>query len=206
MRYISLEKMDPDAALEAAVRALKGKGVVAYPTETFYALGVRYDLGEALARLYALKGRPEQKAIPLIVSGPEMLEEIAATVSPKAMRLVELYWPGPLTLLFPAREGLPSYLVSEGRVAVRQPGGEFALALVRAAGFPITSTSANLSGHPPAQDTETVREFFSQSLELVIDGGRTPGGLPSTILDITGDHPTLVREGACVLSEEDMEG
>jgi L-threonylcarbamoyladenylate synthase len=204
MRTISLEHMDPQFALDDVVRTLKGSGLVAYPTETFYALGVRFDIGQSLSRLYEVKGRSEQKAVPLIISGPEMLEQVTTQVSGHARRLIEKYWPGPLTLLLPAPSHLPTYVSIEDKVAVRQPGQSFALELARAAGFPITSTSANHAGQPPARDARTVMEYFPRELDLLVDGGETPGGLPSTIIDLAGDVPVIVRKGACKLTPEDL--
>jgi L-threonylcarbamoyladenylate synthase len=204
MQYISLQEDGAEAALRVAVPVLGNGGIVAFPTETFYAFGVRYDSIEALARLYALKGRPERKAVGLIVGDTGMLDMLAARVDPLAQRLMEKYWPGPLTLLFEAREGLLPEVVSEGRVAVRQPGGGFALALAREAEFPITATSANPSGAEPPRDAQSVVGYFPEGLDLVIDGAETPGGLPSTLVDTTGEGPRILREGACKLSAEDL--
>ena len=175
---------------------LNNGGVIAYPTETFYALGARYDKKDALKKLYELKQRPEEKAMPLIIGGTEQLGLLASHISGPALGLIETFWPGPLTVVFFARQGLEEYIVYENKVAVRVPGDSFALRLARAAGFPITATSANISDRPPAETAPMVTDYFNNDIALIIDGGRTKGGLPSTIVDATGDEIRTLRKGA----------
>jgi L-threonylcarbamoyladenylate synthase len=196
-------KAGDKVALDAAVETLGGGGVVSFPTETFYGLGVRFDMESALERLFALKGRSAEKAVSLIIGELEVLLELAApgAVTPLAERLMRRHWPGPLTLVFRAREGLPPYLTLNGTVAVRVPGESFALRLARKVGFPITATSANPAGMPPPGDAETVREYFRERIDLLIDGGKTDGETPSTIADVTGDEIRIIREGAVALDE-----
>lgn len=188
-------------ALKEAKRVISAGGIVAVPTETFYALCARFDMEGPLLMLYRLKGRPAEKAMPLMAGGMESLLKAAASLNETEKKLAGLFWPGPLTILFAAREGLSEYVCSKGRVAVRVPSGRFALRLLTGLGFPVTSTSANPSGLAPPEDPQAVIRHFGGKIDLVIDGGRTPGGLPSTILEASGDEIKIVREGAISLKE-----
>lgn len=193
---------NPEELIDKAVAIINGGGIVAFPTETFYGLGVRFDSPDSLRRLYEIKRRPREKAMPLIIGDTSQLNFLVDPVWLKELPvevkgLMERYWPGPLTLLMPARSGLSEFLIGYNKtIAIRIPGESFALHLAKKAGFPITATSANISGMPPADDAERVIEYFDYSLDLLIDGGRTPGGLPSTIVDVTGERLKIVRKGA----------
>jgi len=188
--------------LKTAVETLKTGGIVAYPTETFYGLGVKFDLENSLKRLYEIKQRLKDKAMPLIIGEKRLLSSIALSTNSVAESLIDGFWPGPLTLLVPAKENISDWLTAgTGKVAVRIPGESFALRLARHAGFPITSTSANISGLPPARDVNTVITYFSNDIDLIVDGGETPGGLPSTIVDTTGNRIRIVREGAISIKD-----
>ena len=181
--------------LREALAVLASGGIVAYPTETFYGLGVKYDMEDSLESLYVIKKRPREKAMPLIIGNRALLSSLTDSVSTAAESLIERFWPGPLTLLFRAREGLSHFITAgTGKVAVRIPGKSFALDLAKTAGFPITATSANPSGLPPARDAETVAEYFGTRIDLIIDTGPTAGTLPSTIVD-TEAGIEIVREG-----------
>ncbi len=187
--------------LEKAVDILTAGGVIAYPTETLYGLGARYDIEQALERIFELKKRPEEKALTLIIGNNEQLSLIANSVSDIAKELINLYWPGPLTLVFKARDDISKHLKLDDTVAVRIPGDSFALRLARSVPFPITATSANISKMPSAQDAETVLNYFNDNLDLIIDGGKTAGEPPSTIVDVTGNEARLIRAGAVDISK-----
>ncbi|MBU4321252.1 MAG: threonylcarbamoyl-AMP synthase, partial [Nitrospinae bacterium] len=160
-------------------------------------LGVKFDKEVSLRKLYELKKRPKEKPMPLIIGNRASLSMIAVFVNEIAESLMDKFWPGPLTLLLEAKKGLSPYLTADtGRIAVRIPGESAALYLVREAGFPITATSANPSGIPPAEDADSVIRYFGKKIDMVIDGGRTAGGLPSTIVDAAGESIKIVREGA----------
>jgi L-threonylcarbamoyladenylate synthase len=194
---IKIDRENTGQVLISAISILKNGGIIAYPTETFYGLGVRFDLALSLQNLIAIKKRPTGKALPLIIGNRKLLGLIASSVNEKTIALMDRFWPGPLTIILPAQKNLPEYLTAgTDTAAVRIPGRSFALTLARAAGFPITATSANISGMPAAQDAETVVKYFGDSIDLVIDGGKTPGGKPSTIADATGEDILLRREGA----------
>lgn len=187
--------------INETISVLQKGGIVAYPTETFYALGVKFDMIGSLKRLYELKMRPEEKAMPVIIGSRELLSDIVSdkwlkNIPMTAKSVMDRLWPGPLTLLFPAREGLSAYLTANtGMIAARIPGKSFAFHLAERAGFPITATSANLSGMPPARDAATVIKYFNGKIDLIVDRGQTPGGLPSTIIDVSGGRIKLIRKG-----------
>jgi L-threonylcarbamoyladenylate synthase len=190
-------------ALAEARRTLERGGAVACPTETFYGLAVRYDDVAALRRLYELKRRLKDKAMPLIAGDRKTLGLVALPLTPTAEKLAQSFWPGPLTILTAATEGLSDFLTGgTGNVAVRIPGESFALRLALLLGTPITATSANISGQPPADNPDKVIEYFGEALDLLVDGGKTPGGKPSTIIDVADEQVRIVREGA--ISREEI--
>lgn len=203
MAIVKVTLAGKEKALAEARRTIEKGGVVAIPTETFYGLAVRYDNVKALRRLYELKRRPQNKAMPLIAGEKETLRLVALPLPAVAEELARRFWPGPLTMLTAATEGLSGFLTGgTSNVAVRVPGESFALHLTRFFDLPLTATSANISGQPPAEDPDRVIEYFGDSLDLIIDDGRTPGGKPSTIIDVTGDEVRIVREG--VVSREEL--
>jgi L-threonylcarbamoyladenylate synthase len=183
-----------------AVAALRRGEVLAYPTETFYGLGVDALNEVALSRLRLLKGRKE-KAISVLVDGPEMLDRICRKVPPRALALMERYWPGPLTIALPARRRVPTPLLSEGFVAVRQSSHPVAQALVSQLGRPLTTTSANRAGEPPATTPEAVEESFQGGCR-VLHAGATAGGAPSTLVRVRGDRIELLRKGAIEIAPD----
>jgi L-threonylcarbamoyladenylate synthase len=190
------EKNTADTASVAAT-ALKDGAVIAYPTETFYGIGAKFDLESSLKKLCRIKNRPSEKALPLVIGTTRALSLLTDSVPARAQKLIDAFWPGPLTILFKARSNLSAYLTAgTGKVAVRVPGESFALLLARKSGFPVTATSANPSGLPAASDAATVIRYFDDLLDIVIDGGITHGGLPSTIVDAAGERIQIIREGA----------
>jgi L-threonylcarbamoyladenylate synthase len=177
----------------AGVAALLRGEVIGFPTETFYGLGVDAFDAVALDRLRALKGRGAEKAISVLVDAAT-LGQVVAEISPRARALMAAHWPGPLTMALPARAGLPEALVSEGCVAVRHSPHPIAQALVAGLGRPLTATSANPAGAAPPTTAAGVRSYFDRC--LVIDGGETSGGLPSTLVRVRGDVVEVLRAGA----------
>jgi L-threonylcarbamoyladenylate synthase len=182
--------------LAVAAAALRRGSLVVYPTETFYGLGALATLPAALARLAAAKLRPAGKALPLVAADAAMAFGLWAEVSPVARRLAEAFWPGPLTLVAPAVSGLPGPVTMGGAVGVRVPGAELARELCRRAGGPVISTSANPSGGPPPASVDALDPDLLSRIDLVLDGGKTPGGLPSTVVDVGAGGPRLLRAGA----------
>lgn len=209
MIHIAIKENNTDEAVSKAIDVLHSGGIIAYPTETFYGLGVKFDMPDALKRLYELKKRPHEKAMPVIIGDSGLLSEVAdeewlKNIPLTARSLMDEHWPGPLTLLFPAKEGLSEHLTAgTGRIAVRVPGESFALCLAKKAGFPITATSANISGMPPAENAEMVKRYFDGGIDMLIDGGQTAGGTPSTIVNVSEEKIKIVREGA--ISRKEIE-
>jgi len=196
MLIIKIHETNIEQVLYRTVDILKNGGIVVYPTETFYGLGVKFDMEDSLKKLCNIKQRPEEKAMPLIIGNKGLLSVIAASINDMALLLMDRFWPGPLTLIFLAKENLSEYITAGTHtIAVRIPGESFALQLAKTANFPITATSANPSGLPPAQDAESVIKYFGDKVDLIIDGGHTSGGLASTIVDVTGNKIKILREG-----------
>jgi|ADurb_Total_1013_FD_contig_31_703448_length_1036_multi_3_in_0_out_0_1 L-threonylcarbamoyladenylate synthase len=195
---IKLDPLHPDEPmLQQATAFLREGKTVAFPTETFYALGVCALLEPAIQKVYAIKGRDFDKPLPLIIHGESMLREVAAHIPECAPGLMRAFWPGPLTLIFKASGNIPPLLTAAtGTVAVRDSSHPLARRLVKTAGIPITSTSANLSGDAGCSTADDVVRQFGDRIDLIIDGGPTPGGLPSSIVDLTVSPPRIVRQGA----------
>ena len=187
---------------DEARTVLKGNGVIAVPTETFYALAVNPFQEEALARLFALKDRAPEKPVLVMVDGPERLNQVAREVPGLARRLMENFCPGPLSIIFPSLPHLPRLLTGgTGTIAVRQPRQALTCRLIAALGFPITGTSANRTGGQPLVRGDEVAREFGDHLDLILEAGPCPGGLPSTIVDVTNSPPRLVRAGAIPAAE-----
>jgi L-threonylcarbamoyladenylate synthase len=188
---------DAGAFWDEARTVLKRHGIIAVPTETFFGLAVNPFQEEALDRLFALKDRAPEKPVLVLVDGPGMLTQVAREVPGPARRLMEKFWPGPLTIIFPSLPHLPRRLTGgTGTIGVRQPRQSLTCRLITALGFPITGTSANRAGHPPCLRADEVVREFGDHLDLILDADSCPGGLPSTIVDVTNSSPRLVRAGA----------
>lgn len=188
-----LDATDPQALIMAQRVAANG-GVIVFPTDTLYGMACDPRNPEALARVYDIKGRSAQKALPVLVGGLDQLVEIVSEVPEKARHLLETFWPGPLTIILPKQPGLPAELTPYPGVAVRMPNHPFALALLQAFG-PLAVTSANLSDHANPGTAEEVLAQLGNSVDLVIDGGRLEIGRGSTILDCGSETLVLLREG-----------
>jgi L-threonylcarbamoyladenylate synthase len=200
-RTLTVPATDPGGpALDEAVEVLRAGGTVVFPTESFYGLGVHALDAAAVARVFRLKGRPESKPLLVLVDSVKMAEALAASISDGARELMARHWPGPLTLVLAAVPGLPQALTAgTGTVGVRLPGHPVALALVRAAGVPVTAPSANPSREAPATSAEDVRRYFGSGVDLILDGGSTAGGPGSTVADCTVWPPRVLRQGPVVL-------
>jgi L-threonylcarbamoyladenylate synthase len=179
-----------------AVAALRRGALVVYPTETLYGLGADATNEAALERLVELKVRPAGKPISVLVSSREMLDRIAARVTPLAERLMTRFWPGPLTLVVAARAGVSEILTAgSGSIGVRLSSHPVATALVAALGRPLTSPSANPAGAEPSITIGQARAYFGDRVALYLDGGRLQGGVGSTVVDVTGEQLRIVRQG-----------
>lgn len=195
-----------DESLRKASEIIRRGGLVAAPTETFYALLVRFDSEKALDRLYQLKGRNPHKPVGLLAADREMACSLASSVTEAESALMEKHWPGPLTIVLRARASLPSRTVKHHTVAVRVPGYPPLRDLIARVGVPLTATSANPAGALPPVTAERVCEYFcnqtldAQGLDAIIDGGPTTGGLPSTLVRMEADAtPRILRQGAALI-------
>ena len=188
--------------LEQAVRSLNSGGVVVFPTDTLYGLGADVFSLPALQRIFSIKGRPADLALPVLVAGLDQVEAVALPMSSQARRLAQRFWPGPLTLVMRRSPDLPG-LVTGGAdtVAVRMPDHLVPLALARRLGRPITGTSANFSGQPDLLGLGAIEAQLGNLVDHIIQTGPVPAGTASTIVDVTGDAPQLLREGAISMEE-----
>jgi L-threonylcarbamoyladenylate synthase len=193
-----LNPYEPDREdIHEAIRVLKQGGLVVYPTETFYALGADVLNEGALASLFATKGRGFHQPIALIGGSEEDVRLIAEAISEEARRLMTAFWPGPLTLLFAASHAVsPRLTAGTGKIGIRISSHPVARALARTLGRPLTATSANLSGTGACNTVAEVMDQLGRHSLLFLDGGRTPGGMGSTILDVTVKPARMVRAGA----------
>jgi L-threonylcarbamoyladenylate synthase len=193
---VSPSSPEPDR-LQTAVDVLRGGGVVAYPTDTLYGLAADPTNRSAVDAIFRVKGRRTGEALPLVAASLVQVERVAGRLPDATRRLAERFWPGPLTLIVDAWPGLaPAVHGETGTVAIRVPDHAVARALAEACGAPITSTSANRSGEPAVDNADDVVRSIGDRLELVIDGGRTPGGPPSTIVDTRSADVRIIRAGA----------
>lgn len=197
-RTIGIDPLDPDkAVLRDACRILRDGGLVAFPTDTLYALGADALNERAVRRVIEAKGRVADKPIPVLIVDETMATDLVAELPRAFLRLAPRFWPGPLTLVLKASPRLPSGLTAgAGTVGIRVPGSALARILIEAYGGPLTGTSANLaSGEDPRVAGDVLRGLQGR-IELLLDGGPVPLGLPSTILDLTREPAVLLREGA----------
>jgi L-threonylcarbamoyladenylate synthase len=195
------EHPDPEALAEAA-RILRAGGLVAFPTETVYGLGANALDASALARIYAAKERPANDPIIAHIARTEQLDQLARDIPPAARRLADAFWPGALTLVLKRAPGIPD-TIAAGRdtVAVRMPAHPLARALLQAVDLPIGAPSANTFTRPSATTAAHVLEDLDGRIDLVLDGGPTPIGVESTVLDLTGPSPVVLRPGGVTLED-----
>ena len=191
--------INPDAIEEEkiaeAASVIRCGGIVAFPTDTVYGLGVDVFNVEAVKKLYSVKGREEQKPMGILISDERELCDLVGEIPESAKVLMEKFWPGALTLILPAGR-VNNFLTSgSGTIGVRIPDSRIALLLVRESGVPVTSTSANLSGHASASCVEEVLGDLDGKIDMVIDGGSLNSSVPSTVVDLTNGDLRILREG-----------
>ncbi len=183
-------------SIARAVELLKAGELVAFPTDTVYGLAATLDNPSAVSRLYIAKNRPPEKAIPILVASVEDLDTIATDVSDLVRRLISQFWPGGLTLILSKSSAIPPEVSPTSSVAVRLPDLALTRQIIMAVGTPLAVTSANRSGQPSPRTAKDVLAQLGGRIAGVLDGGPTPGGVPSTIVDCTSDPPRLLRPGA----------
>ena len=191
---------DSSNAIPEALKVLKAGGLVAFPTDTVYGVGALVFNGKAVESIYLAKDRSVEKAIPVLLGDADDLDKIASEVPRMARRLAIRFWPGPLTLVVPKKATLPESVSATNSVGVRVPDHLFARLFLRAAG-PMAVTSANISGQASPSSAEEVNAQLGGRIALILDGGKTPGGVPSTLVDCTGDEPVILRAGPIGLPE-----
>ena len=190
----------PASEIQIALRILQSGDIVAFPTDTVYGLGALAFNNTAIESIYKAKNRPIEKAIPILIGDLSDFEKVADDIPNMALRFASRFWPGPLTCIVPKKQTLPLAVSATSTVAVRIPDHVDARALLRAAG-PMAVTSANISG---GQNPSTAQEVYDQlngRIPLILDGGTTQGGIPSTLVDCTGELPMILREGPITLDE-----
>jgi len=189
-----------EAVSAHARKVLLQGGVIAFPTDTFYGLGVDPFNRDAVDKIFAIKGREKKKPLLLLISAREQLETLVRDITPAHSTLMQEFWPGPLTLLFEPRSVILDN-VSAGLIGIRQPGNSMTRNLISSFGQAITAPSANLSGEAPPTSAKQVEQSLGSQLDLIIDGGTCPGGEPSTLVDATETPVRLIRPGAIPFSD-----
>lgn len=204
IRRIQPLEPDPEAIAEAA-RIIRQGGVAVFPTRCLYGLGADALNADAVNRLFEIKARPYQKAILVLISNKKELSELVQEIPQAAQRIMDKFWPGKITLIFKAKENLPANLTAgTGSIGVRLCGHPAACALLNAVGGPVTGTSANLAGRPGCSQICDLDAEVAERVDLILDAGKLDGGAGSSIVDVTGDAPTVLREG--VIPAKDIFG
>lgn len=197
MKRVILNPFDLDVGiLREAVSVLRDGGLVGFPTDTVYGVAGDPRNKTAVLKVYQVKSRPSNIAVPIIAADREQVMGCVRDVTPVATSLMAAFWPGPLSIVMKAAGILDRRILGEGdSVAMRVPGNIIARELAKEFGFPIMATSANMHGEPPGVTGKEVCEALGGKVDLVLDGGRAPGGLSSTVVDGRGNVPVLVRDG-----------
>jgi L-threonylcarbamoyladenylate synthase len=203
MRIIETDSAIPNvAAITAAVAALKNGDIVAYLTDTLYGLGGDARSTIAIGKIFSLKGRTAEKALPVIVGEKQMIKEYVEEIPAIAETLIEQFWPGPLTLIFKAAANVPPELIGHsGKIAIRLPAARLAAEISNRLGAPIIATSANYSGEVALNSAGKIAELFGEKIAVILDSGPPLHHQPSTIIDVTTQPPRLARAGAVPVTE-----
>ena len=182
--------------IKIVATVLQEEGIIVYPTDTFYGLGASCFSEKAIQRIYHLKRREPSKPISIIISDIDMARDIAKDIPSSFWKMASEFWPGPLTLVLKASSMLPAGLLGPAdSIGIRQPAVSWVRELLEETAFPITATSANISGEKEITNPGMIRDSFFGSVDLIVDGGETKGALPSTVIDLTSTKPVILREG-----------
>lgn len=190
---------DPEAIPEA-IKIIRSGGLIAFPTDTIYGVAADPFNPEALLKVYAAKRRPDEKALPVLIGGLEQLESLVSAISPSVYKISLTFWPGALTLILPKRPEIPGELSAYPTIGVRMPNLTFTLALLKQTG-PLATTSANRSNGPNPTSADDVLRQLGGEIDLILDGGPTPGTTASTVVDLTTSEIKILREGPISLSD-----
>lgn len=195
-------QLDIKEQIEKGIAILKQGGLVAFPTDTVYGLGACAYIPKAVERVYQVKGRLKDMALPLLVANNTQISEVAENIPLVAWLLIRRFLPGALTLVLPKSKSVPDVVTAGGKtVGVRIPAHPVPIALIEGLAAPIVGTSANLTGQPSPLTADEVYAQLGDKVDLIIDGGRCPGGRESTVVDVTGETPVVLREGAISIEE-----
>ena len=190
------------AQIVRAITILKKGGVVAYPTDTVYGLGAAMSKLTAVERIFEIKGRPRGMALPLLVGDESQIGSITESVPASARKLAKTFFPGALTIILPKAKTVPDIITAGApTIAFRVPNHPVPLALIKGLGEPIVGTSANLSGQPSALTIIDVQNQIGDKIDMIIDGSKCPGGIESTLVDLTTEKPLIRRQGAISIME-----
>jgi len=199
MQTITLPAENPES-ISSALSLFRDGDIVAFPTDTVYGLGADPFQASGIIKLFEAKGRDSNKAIAILVGSVEQAHLVTDHMTEMAMILCEVFWPGGLTVIVPRKNTLPELISNTDRIGIRMPNHPVALEMLRTFG-PLATTSANLSGKPNAVSAKDVFDQLSNRVPLILDGGKCPGGVPSTVIDCSGSEPIILREGP-VTSEQ----
>jgi len=187
-------------SLPKAMEILQAGGLIAFPTDTVYGIGALYNNEDAIEKIYQVKVRSKIKAIPILISDTNQLTLITSIISPNTHRIINEFWPGPLTLILPIQPNLPGILSDGVTIGIRVPDHDLVRELIRVTG-PLAVTSANLSGKSSALTADDVMNQLEDKIDLILDGGRVPGGKASTVLNCIDDKMKILREGPILWEE-----
>ena len=176
-------------------KVLKGGGIIAFPTDTFYGLGADPYNETAVDKIYSIKGRDPEKPLLLLIDSIIKLDDLTEEISEAANKLIKSFWPGPLTMLFKPKSTIPKNITT-GLIGIRQPGNPITRKILAELSFPLTAPSANISGEAPTTSAEQVRSSLGSKVDLILDAGICKGGEPSTLVDTTQTPVRLIRAGA----------
>jgi len=192
-----LLRLEEPRALEQAIAVLQRGGVVSYPTDTVYGIGASLHYPGTLSRIYEIKGRKSEAPLPVLLASSGDLAKVSTGVDPLLLALASRFWPGSLTVAVPARPSLPPQVIAaDGTVGVRVPAHSVALTLAQRVGGAIATTSANISGQPPATRAGEIGQTLRNRIDLILDGGISRNGKASTVIRLEGDTIHIIREGA----------
>jgi len=187
--------VETDTRVIASVDYLKSGGIIAIPTDTVYGIGVDPFNANAVQKLYTIKGRPEEKPIPLVLGSIEDVNQVAQNIPEYFYHLTERFWPGGLTIIVEAKNLLPKLTAGGTTVGLRIPNQPLLIQIIREFGAPLAITSANLTGHPAATSPQEFSEILYSRIDYIVDDGETPGPIPSTVYDLSVSPPNVLREG-----------
>ncbi len=191
-------KVDPSSwenTLSETKKVLNAGGVVAFPTDTFYGLGVNPYNRIAVDKIYEIKGRDPEKPLLLLIDSVTKLENLVEEPSADCIKLIQVFWPGPLTLLFKPKPSSIHENITADLIGIRQPGNPVTRKILSALDHPLTAPSANISGGNPATTAQQVQDTFGEKVELILDAGDCKGGKPSTLINATETPARLIRAG-----------